>query len=707
MNCTKRWVSLVFVAFLLTSLLFATSFRLDSRNVTLKKRSHSEGNYWEHKRTKTVENLQTRQATVGDPPALNPAEKPASKRRNHRAIQLHYRPHPLPETGGANARMTQRFPSRGSGAKPHVEPPSPSGQLSLPAILIEFQNTSFRSSHTLTYYSTLLNSNDTASFSTFYQENSYGTFTPQFDLYGPFTSEHTMRYWGEDGWEIDNENDQIYNLAREALQKANPTVDFSQYDSNGDDYIDGLLVIHASTGQEWSGGTYGFYNHIWSHVWSISPPITVDGLNASPYAMIPEWYPAAYEHATNGSLIGVACHEFGHLLGLPDLYDTDYSSAGIGNWGLMGSGSWLGITLGSNPAHLSVWSKKVLGWADPTPLTDAGQYAISPTEETSQVYQYDIPSSNEYFLLSYRSTLTNARFDAHLPGSGILIWHIDDSVENNNNEQHYMVDLEEFDQHDGTQELETGENLGEASDPWKATDIGFTVTTTPNSRPYTGENSYLVLMNISPIRDPMHFEVIRDTVSPVLSLSHPTNGSILSTSSVTVEWEGNDTNSGIAFYLLSLGDWYERRVVNKTYTFPYLWDSNHYMTVLAVDYAGNSAKEAITFTVNAMPDSDHDRMLDSWELRHGLNQSNPTDAEEDPDNDGLTNLQEYQHGTDPRNSDSDYDSVSDGKEVDVGTDPTDAGSTPIAGMKPMTFYGIITGVIAVVALGVVVYMLKK
>ncbi|NIQ07867.1 MAG: PQQ-binding-like beta-propeller repeat protein, partial [Candidatus Korarchaeota archaeon] len=103
-------------------------------------------------------------------------------------------------------------------------------------------------------------------------------------------------------------------------------------------------------------------------------------------------------------------------------------------------------------------------------------------------------------------------------------------------------------------------------------------------------------------------------------------------------------------------------------------------------------------------DTDGDGMADGWEVQNGFTPTNPADADNDPDNDGLTNREEYTHSTDPHNNDTDGDGASDGTEVEIGTDPTDPDSTPIAGMKPILFYGLMGGIIAlIVAIGILLY----
>ncbi len=144
-------------------------------------------------------------------------------------------------------------------------------------------------------------------------------------------------------------------LARHAVDAANNNVDFSDFDNDGDGEVDALFIVHAGPGAEVFGRNEVGANYIWSHKWQF-PAVRLDGVTASSYAMQPE-----------SGAISVFCHEFGHLLGLPDLYDIDYSSQGIGEWGLMGKGTWChreGDLPGTCPSHMIGWSKIQLGWAE-------------------------------------------------------------------------------------------------------------------------------------------------------------------------------------------------------------------------------------------------------------------------------------------------------------------------------------------------------
>ena len=187
--------------------------------------------------------------------------------------------------------------------------------------------------------------------------------------------------------------------------------------------------------------------------------------------------------------IGVFAHEFGHAFGLPDLYDTDDDngdSEGIGNWGLMAGGSWGGDGASpETPSHMSAWSKEFLGWINPTVVGgDQTPATIKNVEENDKSYKIAV-DSNEYYLVSNRQ---KKGFDANLPQSGLLIWHINQAVVNaglpnnrvNSDENSKGVDLEGA---DGNNDLDNTTNRGDAGDifPGSSDKRKFDKTTSPSS----------------------------------------------------------------------------------------------------------------------------------------------------------------------------------------------------------------------------------
>lgn len=326
----------------------------------------------------------------------------------------------------------------------------------------------------------------TGSLRDFYREASYGKLTMAGTVAGSggptigwFRAPRPKTYYtnGNNGFGAYPQNAQ--RLVEEIVDIANGVVNFSTFDNDGDGTVDALVIIAAGQGAEVTGNP----DDIWSHQWAISPK-TVDGVQVSRYFMAPE-----------DGRVGVMSHELGHLLlGAPDLYDTDYSSRGTGRWDLMAGGSW--NNGGDTPAHPVAWVKASVGWLDPVVVTSGTQDVTIPPYATNPV-AYRLPvdgnaSSPEYFLVSNRQ---QAGFDAFLPGSGCCIEHVDERQNNNTDETHYLVDIE---QADGTQDLNKNVNSGDATDvfPNGAGPGALTDTTTPNSKTYAGTNSGISITNI-------------------------------------------------------------------------------------------------------------------------------------------------------------------------------------------------------------------
>lgn len=292
----------------------------------------------------------------------------------------------------------------------------------------------------------------TGSMNDFYLENSYGQFGVQGLVHG---------------WNVDNgpyaaidptDYNQVRSLLADAVTHLDPLIDYSLYDNDGPDgvpdsgdddgYVDSLFFVHAGPGREQTGDG----NDIWSHAWAFNGGVpTADGVACYRYTVEPEML-------SDGGLMtmGVFAHEYGHALGLPDLYDTDYSSSGIGNWGLMSGGSWgrrAGDPVGSSPSHLTAWCKKELGWLTPVNVAaDLVGVSIPPAETSATAYRLWRGGAvgDEYFLvenrrrLGFDESLVRRQIDYGLPApEGLVIYHVDESVGGNSNELHRLVDVVE------------------------------------------------------------------------------------------------------------------------------------------------------------------------------------------------------------------------------------------------------------------------
>ncbi len=289
-------------------------------------------------------------------------------------------------------------------------------------------------------------------------------------------------------------------MARDALDKANADVDFGPYDNDGNGYVDAFIVIHAGAAAEVTGSA----DDIWSHKWVVGgAPVPVDATQVYGYLTVPE-----------DCNIGVCCHELGHLLfGWPDLYDTDQSSEGLGNWCLMAAGSW-GGTNGDRPVHPSAWCKVDQGWVQAEVRTTNASLAIADVKASQRVLRLwkDGALGVEYFLVENRQ-LTG--FDASLPSGGLLVWHVDEGVASNTDENHYRIALV---QADARRDLEANRNRGDAGDPYpgSAGNTAFDATSTPNSNGYSGAPSCVAVRSISaPAASMSAYVAVSCTPNPV------------------------------------------------------------------------------------------------------------------------------------------------------------------------------------------------
>ena len=303
------------------------------------------------------------------------------------------------------------------------------------------------------------------------------------------------------GWQDD------LQLARSAITAANRYVDYASFDLDDDGVVGPselhVVVIAAGYETSYSGPEAQCGPAVWAHNWELfelTP--TIDGVavggNGGSYSMFGEYHCVlgADEPGAPAS-IGVMAHELGHDLGWPDLYDVDYTSAGIGAWSLMAAGSWTRAStsdrLGSSPVHPDAWSKLAQGWVDPDvvsgsrPGVQLEQVASAP--DVAQVlpnpagvdWRFGSPGSGMYFLVENRQP---TGYDAGLPGCGLLVWRVDESLPGDNSansiDNRRLVDLVEADR---TSDLDDWDNLGDAGDPFPGSTGNFWLG--PRSSPST------------------------------------------------------------------------------------------------------------------------------------------------------------------------------------------------------------------------------
>jgi M6 family metalloprotease-like protein len=297
-------------------------------------------------------------------------------------------------------------------------------------LLVSFQDVAFTESRE--DFDKLLNESGysydqaTGSCRDYFIAASDSVFQPQFDVFGPFTLDKKMEYYGAPkGYDHDSNPKQM--IIDACLKAEENGVNFADYDMNEDGVVDNVFVYYAGHNQAEGASE----NTVWPHQWNLSTyNIKVSGKRLNTYACTSEY---SGKSGNRRASIGTFCHEFGHVLGLPDLYDTDYKYYTVSNWSIMCSGNY--NNKGRTPPTYSAYERFYLGWLKPEQLLDNGMYYLSSLEESNSAYllakrKHNLygfsPDPTEFFMFEYR---TKQGWDTYLPGQGMLVWHIDYSRE--------------------------------------------------------------------------------------------------------------------------------------------------------------------------------------------------------------------------------------------------------------------------------------
>jgi len=373
-------------------------------------------------------------------------------------------------------------------------------------ILVDFQDQSANYDlSTPEFYQELLFGEGNKSLYDYYLENSFGKLEIKGEVYPQWvTAPNNYSYYENhyNGMGYYPNNSQ--KLVEDIINVIIPNVDFSRYDGNNDGVVDGIIIIYAGKKPD-SKNPYRIY----PHEWSIKSQER-NGKTILSYAILPEFI-----HQPGDTTIGPFCHEFGHILGAIDLYDLDglsyfkydgEKSYGLGKWSIMAYGTWgTKVKYGDSPSDFDAWHKVKFGWINPITITESMDSASIPAIETEggEIYKFVSPTNpKEYFLVENRQKIG---FDSSLPGPGLLIYHVDESMNSNNytwypdktnNDKHYFIAVI---QADNLWHLEKYKNYGDAGDPFPGitNNRDFGNNTSPNNLFYNGKGEDFKIKNIS------------------------------------------------------------------------------------------------------------------------------------------------------------------------------------------------------------------
>ena len=437
-----------------------------------------------------------------------------------------------------------------------------SGRRQIPTILIEFNNKSgqFPSG---TYqdhlFGNLGSSPPQKTVSQYYLDMSLGQFEVTGRVIGWFRLPNDDTYYeeGNNGY-----GPGFGEFLTFGLDRADAIVDFGEFDNDGPDglpnsgdddgVVDTVFFVHPEAGAECQ--TFDELNNIWSHSWHYSeeqyghtaayetndvqlnsqqvPVLNDDGTEkrivVEDYTVQPGLACPTPSAIPKIVPIGVYAHEYGHALGLPDLYDRTPSgnvdSFGIGDWGVMSGGSWGFGNRPDTPTRMSAWSLARLGWANVEILDLSAPISLTlePVQVRNRVYALDVAGSNglEYFLVELKdpawadNTGLRLNWDVDLPEAGLAIWHIDDNVGSDspdwpfadpgkgqndhpslpNAPKHSLVSLE---QADCRLHLERKNNGGDSDDLWASGSVFGVSNCNAGSISYAGTATGITIYNIN------------------------------------------------------------------------------------------------------------------------------------------------------------------------------------------------------------------
>ena len=392
-------------------------------------------------------------------------------------------------------------------------------------VLVQYSNYKFNSSESV--WSQKIFGTNHGELNDYYNEISYGKF--RFSKVRDSQGSHhdgVVTVTLDEELSSDISSGEFRKRAKDALILADAYVNFARYDKNRNGELDRkeMQILFVSAGGE---NAVGVHPGIWAHSTAISDHwykrFKLDGIRVINKSCDGSYVVVGERHKNNDNYfdanIGLIAHEFGHsVFELPDLYDTDHSSAGVGYFGLMGYGSYGHKEEeldGKTPTHMIGWSKIKCGFIQPT-IIDSNISNLAVVETASIDYGlYKIPTGkkNEYFLIENRNNngYDNGLYalnDNYSYFGGLSILHIDDNVDDNDKDTHRLVDIEEANSLELDKNDDNMTHRGNEKNLFYASNSDeFTPYTIPNSNRYDGQSSGISITNISKRLSVMYIDI--------------------------------------------------------------------------------------------------------------------------------------------------------------------------------------------------------
>ena len=256
----------------------------------------------------------------------------------------------------------------------------------------------------------------------YFYDSSNGQYDPQFDVVGPVTVSQNMAYYGGNN-SYGDKNPEA--MIVEACRLVDDSVDFSLYDNDKDGVVDFVYVMYAGLGEADGGGD----NTIWPHQYYVFQYLSLDNTKIYRYACSNEMDNYTKHHTG----IGTFCHEFSHVLGLPDLYETNTTSMHdqktLGQWSILDYGPYNND--GNTPPAYSAYERFFMGWLTPRLITEPENITLAELNDSQEALlisssdQHNLigndPDPTTFYLLENRQ---QTGWDEYLPGHGLMLTKI-------------------------------------------------------------------------------------------------------------------------------------------------------------------------------------------------------------------------------------------------------------------------------------------
>ena len=355
----------------------------------------------------------------------------------------------------------------------------------------------------------------TGSLRDYYRDNSDGQFVPTFDVVGPVQVNRSQYYV--------NSTNNATQLMIDACTAAEELVDFSEYDVDGNGVVDMIYFVFSGLASYIQGNDSRL---LWPHQYDISYDRSVykDDVKLGRYACSTELFGTSDWSVLEG--IGTICHEFSHVLGLPDFYDTDnkYRSGGEcvnpDEWSVMSGGN--NLNYGRTPCGFSLFERYALGFATPQVISEEGTFSLENLQESNTGYRLNTPVKKESFFIENRQ---KTKWDAALPGHGMLIFRVDSTNASawgsnwvNDNPSHPYYELLRA---GGVKSNEYSASAAVGSDPFPGTSRKTVIdnTTSPSLKTWAGKPNDLGFRNIKENGGVITFEAYNVNVLTSISFT--------------------------------------------------------------------------------------------------------------------------------------------------------------------------------------------